>query len=309
MGVATFAGRTFRIDPESVSWDFKVKTNDIPTVGGKVIQIYGTTISDMTVIGSFGKAGWQGQMAFLDRMKKIASAQAQQGKVSRSAVPPARFSYPPRKWDFLVYLSGFNGVGQEKAIRHHNSEINPKWKLTLFIVEDMSDLGVKKVAQNAYISRLSKGIGWKRTAFNGPFGQENISQTTGVDGSNSSDSIGSDFVTSPVAVNGTIFAPVIEQWRPLVVKYFPSSIVNQALSVLEGESSGNRFAVNPIVTSYGNAKGLFQHLEDLWPPRAIAAGFVGRSIFDAEANIAAAAWLYGQTNNWNAWEAKPKVTL
>lgn len=310
MGVATFAGRTFRIDPESVSWNFEVKTKDTPTVGGKVIQVFGTNVSDMEVIGSFGRAGWQGQLAFLDRMKEIASAQAQAGRTSRSSVPPARFTYPPRKWDFLVYLAGYTDANGGKAVRHHNTEVNPKWKLTLFIVEDMSELGVKKVATDAYISRLSKGIGWKRTLFNGPYGEANLDAVMGnlgPYGGNTPTEM--RYATAPSGASGTVFPPAVERWRPLVAKYWPANLINQALSVIEGESSGDPNAVNPIVTKYGNAKGLFQHLNELWLERAIAVGFPLRSVFDPEANIAAAYWLYSRTNNWNAWEAKPKVTL
>ncbi len=177
MGVARFAGRHFHIDPRSVSWNFETKTNDFSTVGGKVVQVYGTKITDMIVEGEFGLGGWQDQLKFLQSMKDIASAQARAGKVSQSQTPPARFSYPPRGWDFLVYLKAYDNPRGGKAVRHHNEEVNPAWRLTLFIVEDMSELGVKKVAQDAYVSRLSRGLGWKRTKFNGPYGNEALDST------------------------------------------------------------------------------------------------------------------------------------
>lgn len=177
MGVARFAGLNFRIDPRSVRWNFETKSNDFASVGGKVIQIYGTKISDMIVEGEFGLGGWQQQLDFLQRMKDLASAQARAGKVSNSQIPPARFSYPPRKWDFLVYLKAYDNPRGGKAVRHHNEEVNPAWRLTLFIVEDMSELGVKKVAQDAYVSRLSQGLGWKRSLYNGPYGNEMVDST------------------------------------------------------------------------------------------------------------------------------------
>ena len=117
------------------------------------------------------------------------------------------------------------------------------------------------------------------------------------------------FTTLPSGPNGSIFSSAVERWRPLVVKYFPASIVTQAMSVMSQESQGNPTAVNPIITQYGHAKGLFQHLEDLWASRSLQAGQAPKSIFDPEANVAVAAWLYGQTNNWNAWSSKPKVGL
>lgn len=85
----------------------------------------------------------------------------------------------------------------------------------------------------------------------------------------------------------------VEQWRPLVEAYFPSAQVTKALRVLECESRGDPRAYN----RRSGASGLFQHLAKYWDQRSAAAGWAGADIFDPEANIAVAAWLW----RWGGW--------
>ncbi len=83
------------------------------------------------------------------------------------------------------------------------------------------------------------------------------------------------------------FRQRVERWRPLVELYFHSEDVEWAMRVMRCESRGDPAAANPR----SSARGLFQHLERLWPERAVSAGWPGADIFDPEANIAVAAWL------------------
>jgi len=105
-----------------------------------------------------------------------------------------------------------------------------------------------------------------------------------------------------------------ERWRPLVARYFLPGDVEKALGLIRCESVGDPNAVSHkewTVKPAGwtaetadewKAKGLFQHLPRYWPERAAAAGFPGASIFDPEANIAAAAWLvYKTPGGWGHW--------
>jgi hypothetical protein len=88
----------------------------------------------------------------------------------------------------------------------------------------------------------------------------------------------------------------VEQWRSLVVAYFPPDQVERALRVMACESGGNPLAKNPG----SSASGLFQHLARYWPTRSSAAGWAGASIWNGEANIAVAAWLL-RTGGWSHW--------
>jgi hypothetical protein len=53
------------------------------------------------------------------------------------------------------------------------------------------------------------------------------------------------------------------------------------------------------------ASGLFQHMPRYWADRSAKAGWPNAWIFDGEANIAVAAWLWGQTGDWRHWSCKP----
>ena len=88
-----------------------------------------------------------------------------------------------------------------------------------------------------------------------------------------------------------------EQWRSLVSAHFPESEVNRALCVLDGESiGGNPDATNPS----SGAAGLFQHLPKYWSDRSAKAGWAGADVYDPEANVAVAAWLW-RTGGWSHW--------
>jgi len=101
--------------------------------------------------------------------------------------------------------------------------------------------------------------------------------------------------------NTQTYTQGVEQWRPLVKKYFKPEYVNNALSVMQGESRGNPTAKNPN----SSASGLFQHLARYWEGRSAKAGWAGASIFDPEANIAVASWLSNGGANWGHWVVKP----
>ena len=93
-----------------------------------------------------------------------------------------------------------------------------------------------------------------------------------------------------------------EQWRSLVEAYWPAEIVDDALSVLWCESRGDPDAVNPA----SGASGLFQFLPSTWGSASVSAGWAGADVFDPEANIAVAAWLYAAYDEpWQQWNCQP----
>ena len=101
------------------------------------------------------------------------------------------------------------------------------------------------------------------------------------------------------------FPPVIEQWRPLVATYFPSSRVDEALAILQCESLGDPDAYNP----YSGASGLYQFLPSTWASTSPKAGFSSASPFDPEANVGTAAWLANRYHElgqgyWAPWSCR-----
>ncbi|GBD85950.1 transglycosylase SLT domain protein [bacterium BMS3Abin02] len=100
----------------------------------------------------------------------------------------------------------------------------------------------------------------------------------------------------------------VERWRPLVQKYFPPELIDQALAVMYCESGGDPDATNPR----SNAAGLFQFLRGTWAIASVRAGFGGYSRLDPEANIASAAWLVDYSirtrhpaGAWGHWSCRP----
>lgn len=170
MSTAILEGRPFRLNPHSVSWDFTVSVSETKTIGGKVVQVYGGSIGDLTLEGDFGKGGWQEQRDFLARLTDLGAQQLDNWPLTNRA--PFRFFWPERGWDFKVWLKSFTEPGSSVSVMLNEANINPKWSLTLFIVEDNGTL--KTISQDSFIERLAAGIGWRRTRFSGPEGIEQV---------------------------------------------------------------------------------------------------------------------------------------
>ena len=113
-------------------------------------------------------------------------------------------------------------------------------------------------------------------------------------------------IPPPPSIGDRPLKPAVERWRGLVTSYFPGEWVEPALRIMQCESLGDPEAYNP----YSGASGLFQFLPGTWAVISPKAGFAGASAFEAEANIATAAWLakYYQglgRNPWTPWYCTP----
>ena len=96
----------------------------------------------------------------------------------------------------------------------------------------------------------------------------------------------------------------VEQWRPLVERYWPADLVGWALKIMACESGGDPWADNPRST----ARGLFQFLRSTWDRGpALALGlpsYDSGAPYNPEWNIAAAAWLYQNWGGESQWSCK-----
>lgn len=89
----------------------------------------------------------------------------------------------------------------------------------------------------------------------------------------------------------------VEQWRALVTVYFPAGEVERALCIMDHESRGNPNAKNPR----SSAAGLFQFLRSTWNnvPLSVSGGsYDSGQVYQAEPNIASAAWLQERSGWW-----------
>lgn len=161
--LASLGGVPLTANPNEIRWNFRMKTYQQDSIGGRVIQILGTTLGDITVRGSFGPGiktkgdteGWQAQIRFQKQVRNWAtSVQAGQSQ-------PLRFTYTPRNWDFRVFIKSLSPTSMS------TDEINPVWEMALFPVDEDA-MKVVAGVKDLYIARLADGIGWKQTAYNGP---------------------------------------------------------------------------------------------------------------------------------------------
>jgi len=160
---ATLGGYTFRTNPDEIRWDFSMKVREIKTIGGKVIQVLGTRLGDMTVTGQFGRGPngedpWTQEMAFRQQVVRWVRA-------SRTNYKPIRFTYADLDWDFEVFVKDLQG--EQGGVVLANDIVAPRWTLTLRVVESSASRLTKGIS-DAYISRLMDGVGWKQTDYNGP---------------------------------------------------------------------------------------------------------------------------------------------
>lgn len=190
MGSASLGGITFRIDPSQVSWSYDVNVAVTPTVGGRVVQVHGVTMGDMTIRGLFGqdrknrKESWELAEQFVTNISRLVDRQSVRptmaqltGVDSTPMHPTLRFLYndensrtrrglPIHDWDFNVYIKSLKDLSGQSTVEHKTGKFSYGYTLTLFIVQDNTGK-LAEVAQNAFIDRLSKGLGWKRGPYNG----------------------------------------------------------------------------------------------------------------------------------------------
>lgn len=190
MGSASLGGIRFRIDPSQVSIPYKMNVAVTPTVGGRVVQVHGVTFGDMTIRGLFGqdrtnrRESWQLAEDFSTAVGKLVDKQSARPTMAQLTGtdptpmhPTLRFLYndesspsrrglPVHDWDFNVYIKSLREIEGESTVSHTTGKYSYGYTLTLFIVQDNTGK-LAQVAQNAFIDRLSKGLGWKRGPYNG----------------------------------------------------------------------------------------------------------------------------------------------
>lgn len=190
----SLGGVPFRVDPNSVSWSYTPKVNTTPTVGGRVVQVIGSTLSNMKVAGTFGYQSpladdpvkfdetWQVQQRFLDKVdawvqNQVGDLTANAGSRGASGVGlqngnPIRFLYSDNdgvSFDFMVYIVSFKQPNSSMSIRLEPSIFAPNWEFEFFIYQDNSGLSsVTSGSMINHIRRISGTFGWYPTKYTGP---------------------------------------------------------------------------------------------------------------------------------------------
>lgn len=177
----------FRLNPNNVLWNFNIDTSVTPTVGGRVVQVLGASLSDMQVLGSLGeikagesnksKVSWELAERFVANIRAIMDRQTRDSNTFDKMQPPPIFNFPLKNWRFSVYVKALQDP-KGGAIYHSPDHFSHEYALTLFVVQDNSQdvvtigkngvLNTKRQeAIDNYITRISDGIGWKASKYNG----------------------------------------------------------------------------------------------------------------------------------------------
>lgn len=170
MVTATLGGRALPSDPDSVNLSFSMKTSDTKAVGGKVIQVYGVTLSNLTITGGFPdrmrkgrvSASWEEQLIFREWVDAVAT------RTETTPDPQTlRFRWPYKSFDLDVFIVNYQSPDSYDSTDDSADKVLHRWQLDLFIVTDRTKVVVKGI-RDLYIKRLMDGVGWKRTDYNGP---------------------------------------------------------------------------------------------------------------------------------------------
>jgi hypothetical protein len=86
---------TFRTNPNEIWWTYELITHTEETYGGRVVQVLGTKLGDLSVKVECGAGGWDYLMMVVNYLRDLLTAQ-------RNGVP-AQFSYTARNWLLTVY--------------------------------------------------------------------------------------------------------------------------------------------------------------------------------------------------------------
>jgi hypothetical protein len=191
MGTATLGypggpSVAFRVDPDSMDWTWSVITNVVETIGGRVIQVLGARLEDLTIQGSLGQdhanatsgESWQQAELFLATVTLIMERQSADSNQQGLMHPPAVFSYPPKNWRWNVYVKSLTDPDGSNSVILKPGKANQRYTLTLFPVLESAALvpagsvnaGTSQQSQQAiaaFMARISDGVGWKANQYTG----------------------------------------------------------------------------------------------------------------------------------------------
>lgn len=153
----------FRTNPNEVGWNYSLITKTDQTYGGRVVQILGTKIDDLTVKVDCGMGGWPYLVKVVTFMRDLMVAQ-RNGQT-------ATFEYTSRNWKLKVYAASFPFMDQVNATTR---ELTLNFK----VQEDISGI-VSTASIAAAIQSFASGIGFQRNQYNDYFVPMSLNNNTG----------------------------------------------------------------------------------------------------------------------------------
>lgn len=191
MGIAsiTHQGKTlrFRTNPNSITWEYNLKTNVEETYGGQVIQVLSTNIDNLKVTADAGNGGW----AYLESVALFFRDMLFDQREGRGQ--PGVFRYPNRGWELKVFALNF-------PFKDSVDDVLREFTMNFKVQEDVSGI-VSTSLIEAEMAKLSKGIGWERNEYNTPSLEWNDGEYTPIPLDRSGDGADDDSATNPADDN------------------------------------------------------------------------------------------------------------
>lgn len=136
---------TLRVNPYSCKWEYDLRTNEMETYGGKVIQLLGVEFIDMIIEGETGR----GRFAELERMAYY--VRDTMGFGGPDDKKYTHFIYPDMGWDIVGWFVSFPSYFVDVPTT------SPMWRVNFHIEWDNGELArsvIKKEFEN-----VKTGIG------------------------------------------------------------------------------------------------------------------------------------------------------
>jgi len=157
MGVAIIIGGPndfhFRIDPNLITWQYKLNTHVDETYGGRVIQLLSVSITNLSIQADAGRGG----RAYLKEVITFTRDLLLWQKNNPDKV--VRFVYPPRGYSFSVHLT-------QLSIADSLENVVFPYTFAFNVNEDVSGIVTDKV-MSAELTKLQEGIGFTLSQYIG----------------------------------------------------------------------------------------------------------------------------------------------
>lgn len=140
----SFGGRVFRFrtNPNEIWWTYELITKIEQTYGGRVVQLLGTKLGDLTVKVEAGRGGWDYLMQTVMYLRDLLSDQR--------GGQTATFEYTTRNWKMNVYAMNIPFQDEVSATVREMT-------LSFKIQEDVNGV-VSSATLNAELAKLQDGI-------------------------------------------------------------------------------------------------------------------------------------------------------
>lgn len=140
----------FRTNPNEITWNYSLITKTDQTYGGRVVQILGTKIDDLTVKVDCGNGGWEYLMKVVTFIRDL--------MVSQRNGQPATFEYTTRNWKLNVFAASIPFADQVSATTR---ELTLNFK----VQQDVTGMMSTNTISSALLG-LTAGVGFARSQYN-----------------------------------------------------------------------------------------------------------------------------------------------